>query len=258
MADDIDAIFTQIGFGNWQLIAITAAILGPAALAPALIGSTLTNAQVPYRCREAGTLNITEGFDNGCSRSSEIVSDVQTAYNTTQWTPTIQETFNNVSCSSWEYDTSVFTSTITMEWGFICEDAWLSSLYQMVISAGCMMGDVVGGAVGDRLGRRATLRYGSLVVVAAVLGIGLLPIYSLVLVCRLVLGLTLSSIIYPTYNLVMETTPTSQRTIVGMILCAPYSVSVMVFAGLGYFLRDWRTLHLTSSIFAFLLLPVSW
>ncbi|KAK7069298.1 hypothetical protein SK128_012738 [Halocaridina rubra] len=109
-----------------------------------------------------------------------------------------------------------------------------------------------------RLGRRATVRYGSFVVVATVIVIGLCPLYTVILLCRALLGLALSSIIYPCYNLVMEITPTKQRTIVGMILCAPYSIAVMIVALLGYYIRSWRGLHLASSVFAFLLLPVSW
>ncbi|XP_066985317.1 organic cation transporter protein-like isoform X2 [Macrobrachium rosenbergii] len=255
---------------------MAAAMLSYAALAPGLIGSTLTNAPIAYRCGDDDIIyESSRPFDNEChykydSGNATFLNETGTANVSVSCSqPTIASSYNasamiiesNTSsppCVAWDYDNTVFTSTVSMEWGLICENAWLSSLYQMVFSFGSMIGDVVGGAMGDRLGRRAAVRYGSLVLLASVLGIGLAPFYSIVLMCRLIMGLTTSSIIYPTYNLVMEITPTSQRTVIGMVLGAPYSIGVMVFAALGYFLRDWRTLHLASSVFAFLLLTVSW
>ncbi|XP_068234307.1 solute carrier family 22 member 20-like [Palaemon carinicauda] len=273
MADNIDAVFAQIGFGRWQLIQMSAAMLSYAALASGLIGSTLTNAPISHRCEVPDDIyessgsyesechypydtGITTFNDTGTVNISLISIQPTISYNASAIN--IDSNTSSVSCLEWDYDKSVFTSTISMEWGLFCEKAWLSSLYQMVFSAGSMIGDVVGGAIGDKLGRRATVRYGALVLLASVLGIGLAPFYSIVLICRLMMGLTTSSIIYPTYNLVMEITPTSHRTVIGMILGAPYSIGVMCFAGLGYFLRDWRTLHFASSIFTFLLLTVSW
>ncbi|KAG7159953.1 Solute carrier family 22 member 1-like 1 [Homarus americanus] len=326
MADDIEKVIENIGFGRWQLIHILAAVLGPSALAPALIGSTLTNSAVPYRCRPSHTKNLSDpqSYDNGCfytsyNNGSILVVDMvkrDTLSNASFKSSKMVEQGINICivlvrvaisvfsrlclpctclcgelmeclltdvvievepCMEWEYDTSDFTSTVTSEWSLVCRWAWLVPLYQMLVSGGCMLGDVVGGAISDRLGRRATTRWGSVVVMIVVVVVGVSPYLSLVLVARLIQGLALSAIIYPCYNLglyiefvcilpsfspslsttVMEITPASKRTLVGLLLCAPYSVAVMIYAAMGYLLRSWRILHLVSSVFAFALLPVS-
>ncbi|XP_042238203.1 solute carrier family 22 member 1-like [Homarus americanus] len=270
MADDIEKVIENIGFGRWQLIHILAAVLGPSALAPALIGSTLTNSAVPYRCRPSHTKNLSDpqSYDNGCfytsyNNGSILVVDMvkrDTLSNASFKSSKMVEqdvVIEVEPCMEWEYDTSDFTSTVTSEWSLVCRWAWLVPLYQMLVSGGCMLGDVVGGAISDRLGRRATTRWGSVVVMIVVVVVGVSPYLSLVLVARLIQGLALSAIIYPCYNLVMEITPASKRTLVGLLLCAPYSVAVMIYAAMGYLLRSWRILHLVSSVFAFALLPVS-
>ena len=56
----------------------------------------------------------------------------------------------------------------------------------------------------------------------------------------------------------METCPGRFRGPVGMFVGLPYSLGVIVFAGLGVFLRDWRHLYMATSFPALILLPISW
>ncbi|KAK7069297.1 hypothetical protein SK128_012737 [Halocaridina rubra] len=131
-------------------------IAGPAALAPALIGSTLINGPVAFRCKQRNSsdrnLSSEESpapyFDNRCVETDSA----------SLWEPTINSSFpssenismKSVLCPEYEFDRSVFTSTIASEWGLVCDEAWMSPLYQIVISAGCMLGDIVGGTIGDK------------------------------------------------------------------------------------------------------------
>ena len=56
----------------------------------------------------------------------------------------------------------------------------------------------------------------------------------------------------------LETCPSHWRGPVGIIVGLPYSLGVVVFAGLGYYIREWRYLYLATSLPAVLLLPAAW
>lgn len=53
-------------------------------------------------------------------------------------------------CSSPEYDTSVFTSTMISEWDLICDKRWLTSFTQTLFQLGTLIGSVLFGMASDR------------------------------------------------------------------------------------------------------------
>lgn len=57
---------------------------------------------------------------------------------------------NSCPCSNPKYDTSVFTNTIIMEWGLICENKWLASFTQTLFQLGTLIGSVMFGVASDR------------------------------------------------------------------------------------------------------------
>ncbi|XP_064098770.1 uncharacterized protein LOC135209976 [Macrobrachium nipponense] len=134
-AQNIDSVFAQIGFGRWQLIQMAAAMLSYAALAPGLIGSTLTNAPIAYRCGDDDIYESSRPFDNEChykyydSDNATFHNESGTAnvsvscsqptlassYNGTASAMIIESNTSSPPCVAWEYDNTVFTSTVSME-----------------------------------------------------------------------------------------------------------------------------------------------
>ena len=62
---------------------------------------------------------------------------------------------------------------------------------------------------------------------------------------------------YPLFT-ALETCPKDHRGILGIALGLPYSIGVIVFAGIGYLLTSWRALYSASSMSALLLIPLAW
>lgn len=53
-------------------------------------------------------------------------------------------------CTSWNYDTSVFSSTIVSEWNLVCEKANLVNLSQTIFMFGILVGGVLFGSLADK------------------------------------------------------------------------------------------------------------
>lgn len=53
-------------------------------------------------------------------------------------------------CRAWNYDTSVFYYTMTVEWDLVCHRAWLASTASAVFMAGRAAGNFVFGYLADR------------------------------------------------------------------------------------------------------------
>nr|XP_045606998.1 organic cation transporter protein-like [Procambarus clarkii] len=158
-----------------------------------------------------------------------------------------------LSCPQVEYDTSVFQETIISEFNLICERTALRPLYQMLYSVGAMIGGPIGGIFSDRYGRRRAIQVSSMVNLVSVVVIAASPWYAAVLLARLLLGLSTSTMLLPAFSLAQEVTPPRLRTVMGMGLGTSFSLAFVVFAGFGYLLRSWRLILLSATS---LLLPV--
>lgn len=55
-----------------------------------------------------------------------------------------------IACERWEYNRSVFTSTIATEWDLVCDKAPLANLAQTVFMFGVLLGNVFFGMAADK------------------------------------------------------------------------------------------------------------
>lgn len=53
-------------------------------------------------------------------------------------------------CANPQYNTSIFTHTIIMEWDLICERKWMASITQTLFQLGTLLGSVIFGMASDR------------------------------------------------------------------------------------------------------------
>lgn len=145
-------------------------------------------------------------------------------------------------CDSWVYDTSTFKSTITTEWDLVCAAAGLSPFFQSFYYFGTTIGEPLLGYLSDKLGRRWVLRRIWILFAVASITSATATSYPLLLAMRFLLGVvhTAGSV---AYVMVVETCPSHLRSRIGLCLTTTYSLTGAVFAGLAYFVREWRTLQ---------------
>ena len=62
-------------------------------------------------------------------------------------------TRNDSQACKYEFDSSEERTTFTTEFDLVCEKRWISDLFQLILTIGCIVGTVFTG-LGDRYGRQ--------------------------------------------------------------------------------------------------------
>ncbi|XP_047474170.1 solute carrier family 22 member 20-like [Penaeus chinensis] len=277
--DTLEKALAEVGYGRWQIPVVVITVMVHMLAPVHLIGATLLNAQPPFRCRAASQVvnfttstpnfvlrpenstDLEDFYNNECraaiySTSSSTSSTSYSTSSSTSPTPEWRST-GLASCPEIVQDESTFSSTVSMEWQLVCERSWLRPIFQMAYSVGSMVGSTGGGHVSDRYGRKRAIQIACGINLAAVVGMLFLPWYSGVLAARVLSGCSIGCMILPVFSLALETTPSRQRTLAGMLLGTSFSAAVVLFAGVGYFVRTWRCLLLAGSVPLLVVLPLA-
>lgn len=151
-------------------------------------------------------------------------------------------------CTSWDYDTEVFQTTLISEWDLVCGKEGLKSLIQSIFMVGVFFGAPLGGYFADRYGRKK-LMTGSLWVFILVSITGSFsPYYQLFLLCRFLMAFT-GNIVYQTsYIIAVESCTARQRAVVGILFSVPFALGVMALPVVAFHVRQWHLLHLAMSV----------
>ncbi|XP_051903008.1 solute carrier family 22 member 6 isoform X2 [Hippocampus zosterae] len=151
------------------------------------------------------------------------------------------------SCvDGWTFDSSEFIATT------------VSEMIQTVYMGGLLAGAVVYGGLSDRWGRRSILIWSYLQL--GVLGscCALSQSFWVYCVFRFLSGMAVSGIILNTVSLKVEWIPTKTRTLVGTLTSFYFTFGQLLLAGLAYWLRDWRKLHLVVCLPHIVSFACSW
>ncbi|ROT85732.1 Organic cation transporter protein [Penaeus vannamei] len=85
-----------------------------------------------------------------------------------------------------------------------------------------------------------------------------LPNIHAILVVRFVMGIMHPTSVFAGYTLSMETCDPRHRSLVGILVFLPWSLSIISLGGFGYALRDWRWFVFTVSLPMLVFLPALW
>ncbi|KAF2358547.1 Major facilitator sugar transporter-like [Trinorchestia longiramus] len=249
---DFDDLINLLGLGRWTLLMVAPYLCWALVLPYFSLGGAFLNPMVDHWC--ASSPSAWEKQDGQIINSPCQTYDWQAMKNSTEFshlTPAVLETGNwtaeldkipKKQCNAWEYDTSVFKSTVTTEFDLVCASAALSPFFQSFYYFGTTIGEPLLGYLSDKLGRRWVLmRVWVLFVFASVTSV-MATSYPLLLGMRLLLGIVHSAGSVA-YVLVLETSPTRVRSVFGLAFTTVYAFTGIAFGGLAYFFREWRTLQ---------------
>ncbi|GBO20296.1 Solute carrier family 22 member 7, partial [Araneus ventricosus] len=59
-----------------------------------------------------------------------------------------------VACDSWEYDRSIYTSTIVSQWNLVCDRGWLVSMSKSIFVTGYLLSSTLFAYFTDKFGRK--------------------------------------------------------------------------------------------------------
>ncbi|XP_042857513.1 organic cation transporter protein-like [Penaeus japonicus] len=269
----LDHLFNSVGVGRWTFFVFLTYLCWAFLLPPFSLGGAFYNGAVDHWC------NVPQLSNNSWTLEQRLNYSIPWEENRNQmrrsqcrmyvrdyeaiadrpWSsdlaPTPEEAaaLETTSCSQWEYDTSVFHSTVASEWDLVCDRAYLSPMFQSFYYFGCALGDPLLGFLSDKYGRKTVVFGVAIIFASMALTSALAHSYTVMLVAWFIMG-----IIHPicgvVYVKVVEACPTKYRTVVGILTTSPFALGGMAFSAWAYLLRDWRTLQLVCTAPALLLL----
>ncbi|XP_029029782.1 organic cation/carnitine transporter 2 [Betta splendens] len=159
----------------------------------------------------------------------------------------------------WEYDRSVYASTIVSEWDLVCDDRWKNPLTSSVFFVGVLTGSFVSGQLSDRYGRKVVL----FVTIAIHAAFTFIQSFSTswVMFCAafFIIGLGQISNYMTAFVLGTEVLGPRVRSIFSTAgMCLFFGVGYMLLPLLAFLVRDWRTLLLGLALPGVLCLPLWW
>ncbi|XP_072302145.1 solute carrier family 22 member 4-like [Eucyclogobius newberryi] len=159
----------------------------------------------------------------------------------------------------WEYDTSVYVSTIITEWDLVCDDGWKRPLTSSLFFSGVLAGSFVSGQLSDRFGRKVVM----FAAIAITIVSSFLQIFSTSwpVFCALyfVTGMSTISTYVTAFVLGMELLSPRARTAFSTVgVCLFFAAGYMLLPLVAYFVRGWKTLLLGLTLPGLALVPLWW
>ncbi|XP_043914119.1 solute carrier family 22 member 6-B-like [Protopterus annectens] len=265
-----DDIILEIGeFGKYQMILLIWMSLPQIFLAFHMLAIIFTGAIPHYQCHhvwensDLGLSNFTTDVLRNLSLyldacSTFDIKNVRLSEHSVMDFETIKRNLTTVACAKWDYDTSIFESTIVTEWDLVCEKASLNNVGSSIYMLGVLSGAIVSGALADKYGRRAIILV--CMPMQAVFGliIAYAPNFYVYVVMRYLLGAVIQGAAINVFTLVTEWTGPKRRVIVNTILDYVFSFGYMVLAGIAYLIRDWQNLQIATSVPGILFIAYIW
>jgi len=143
--------------------------------------------------------------------------------------------------SGWEYQLEDYHKSVTVEFDWVCDQAWIPALSQSMFFCGAIPGMVVFGWFSDTYGRLPTIMISNIIALIAGIATPFVTGYYSFLAVRFAMGLSFNTFFTAPYILVLEYVECSKRTLVGnlglalfLTLSGVYQPWVMKYLG------DWK------------------
>ncbi|XP_045137877.1 organic cation transporter protein-like isoform X1 [Portunus trituberculatus] len=156
------------------------------------------------------------------------------------------------ACTEWDFDTSVFTSTLTSEFFLVCDKSNLRAAFQSIYMLGTFFCPLIGGYLADRFGRKVVMVVTQILITLFSVIIIFIKNFFVILAIRFLLG---SCIMHTFFVYALEVCEAKHRGTMGILMGLPWALGTMVFGVVAYFIRSWRWLQLAVSLPNVLLFP---
>lgn len=210
--------------------------------------------------------------DHWCARSPNLNISVEVWKNTSIPLEVINGNYKHSSClvyanqyrnktkecNKWEYDTSVFTSTIINQWDLVCKKEWYVSLSQSIYMTGFMVAEIIFGQLADKLGRRPVMLFCIALSFVAGLVCAFSVSFLMYATCRFFVAMGVSGLFTSAFVILMEIVGPEYRAIFGIAIEFGWATAYILLSCLAWLIKDSFYLQLALSIPVILLGACWW
>ncbi|CAL4160033.1 unnamed protein product, partial [Meganyctiphanes norvegica] len=237
---EVADILCTVGFGHWNIWFILLISLCQASGQIQYFNSVFTNMPTDFRCEDQHKIDhLCRDFKEDFVHNDPMPNNKTHQISLSKYSERI--------CSEYVHDKFVFASTFSKEFHLVCDKAWLSQLFQLILVLGGIMGNFFTG-VSDKYGRAVVIKVTSYIYLLGVLIVGFEPHSHIVLLGRFLIGFCYPILNGAAYTLVMETTTSQYRSIVGTMVFLPFDLCTILLGFLAYYVHQWKMLHILISI----------
>ncbi|CAH1776009.1 unnamed protein product [Owenia fusiformis] len=163
-----------------------------------------------------------------------------------------------IYCTSWEYDKSVYTSTIVSEFDLVCGSNWKRALASSIYMTGFLLGAIIFGGLSDKFGRKPVLMFSIVLTVLCGTGAAFIPEYWSFVILRALVAMGAAGQFTVGFVLVMEIMPPKGRMIPGIFFQGFFSGGYTLLSLIAFGVRDHIHLQLLVSLPPLILLVYFW
>ncbi|XP_067935238.1 organic cation transporter 1-like [Watersipora subatra] len=199
-----------------------------------------TQADMDYRCADAGFENFSGKY------LVENMTDQCVLGNTT------------TECLNFKYSSSVYESTIVSEFDLVCSNVIWSTVANTLFLLTRIPGGVIVGQILDRFGRKRTIVVGLLSLGATGMGTAYAVNVAMYIVFRCLAAIAIMAVYDGCGTFLTEVTTPRQRPVILTGLVFSWGFGICLLSLFGYFIRDWRLLHMAITVpcFAFFIMAI--
>jgi len=148
-------------------------------------------------------------------------------------------------CQKYEYDRTVFTTTIINEFDLICENDKYISISKAVYQVGYAFSSIVVGFLSDRYGRSPTFKVILFLEILAGYGQSFAPSILIFLIARFFLGVAAYGRFLTGVLLIMETVGPKKRSVLSIMVENSWYIGHFVMIGFFYYVPNFRWVQAT-------------
>jgi OCT family organic cation transporter-like MFS transporter 4/5 len=218
LCQSVDSILDYLGqFGRFQQLLYFMLWLPAASMAAGVYAAVYMEWSPSFTCAQEEDNQFGSEFDGACLRSDNVTS-----------------------CSHYDYDPSIFTSTVVTEFNLVCDRQYIQTLSKTIYMMGMLVGSFVFGWLGDKCGRRAAFLATTVCLTLGSVGCAVSPNVETYIVARFITSCGGMGIFITVFVLSMEFIGPKFRTMCGVAIQIPFALGELYIVLIAYLVRDWR------------------
>ncbi|XP_054718439.1 organic cation transporter protein-like isoform X2 [Uloborus diversus] len=163
-----------------------------------------------------------------------------------------------LKCTSWEYNSTFYQSTIIDEWDLVCDRDWLISFSMSIYNVGYLIAVLVFGQLSDSIGRKPTLVFSYVMNVSAGLLSAFAPSFPMFAILRFFTAVGGAGFYTVSFVILMEMVSPRFRSMVGVAINFGWCLAFISLPAVAWIIRDWFWLQLALTLPKLLFISVFW